>query len=80
MGKLKDLQIQIVEAVNDYAVDLNYEISEYIDNQRGELESMAESLAEDMLHEYDLSLDDLDDIGMNIYDIAQEAWDNNVDY
>ena len=80
MGKLKALEINIEEAINDLAVDINYEISEYIEEKRAALDAMAEDTAEMLAGEYNLELNDLSHIGIEPVDIAQDAWDSNVDY
>lgn len=80
MGKLKNLQITLEEAVNDYANDLSYEIHDYIEEKRHELLEMAESLASDMLDEHELSFDDLETIGINLEELVHQAWDDNRDY
>lgn len=80
MGKLKQLRIEIEEICDDIAVDLAYQIQDAIEHEMDTHREYMHDRVYDLCNEYELDLEDLEEIGLELNQIMDEAIENNRDW
>jgi len=80
MGRLSEFKLTIEETLNDLAVDMSYNIQDAIDQIQEDTMDEMRLRVEDMMEEYDLGPEDLDDLGLDLHDMMMQAIDDNRDW